>query len=540
MELTHLPAELLNEIPSYLTGKDIKNLRLVSKLFSHISLRLSRVFISANPIDIEVFRSIADHEAYRRGVTEIIWDEARFGNPRSGCSGYEMEFREAPCEYRHACKDNMQEILNRRSMYAVHFPFEKAIDEQVKAQIPVFESWLLYCEYADRQNEVLEDGGDIKAFEYGLERFPALERITLTPAAHGITFNPLYKTPMLRSLPYGFNYNIPRGWPGTYFYSRCEPWETEADKEPWRGFREVIRCLAENKAPLVKDLVLDVHQLPTGLTCHFFDHACPEYDQLVAVLRRPGFRRFDLALTAGGQPSSDWVSFRNGRIRRALAETSEDLEHFHLRTDQGALPDLNTGLDSSGLPSHFTPLLDIVPVERWSKLRHFGLSMFLVRQDDVLSLLLALPATIRTVELSFLCFLVDGGSYKALLDEMRDTLDWRTRDAAVRPKVKIGLKLSTSSTVDGRAIWLEREVDSFLYEGGPCLFPREDCPNDVRSGDGGMIRDAFQPEINGPWVDCPIWNRKDWETYSRACDEKGGNPVVEAAYDALEALDYED
>ncbi|PNP38492.1 hypothetical protein TGAMA5MH_09573 [Trichoderma gamsii] len=540
MVLTRLPKELLDAISRCLTGKDIKNLRLASKLFSDIPLPLSRVFISANPIDIEVFRFIADHETYRHGVKEIIWDEARFGNPRSGCEGYELESREAPCEYRHACKENMHEILNRRAMYAIHFPFEKAIDEQVKAQMPVFESWLLYCEYADQQNEVLQNGSDIKAFEYGLERFPALERITLTPAAHGILFNPLYNTPMLRSLPYGFNYNIPRGWPGTYSYARCEPWETEAEKEQWRGFREVIRCLADNKAPSVKELVLDVHQLPTGLTCHFFDHACPEYDQLVAVLRRPGFRRFDLALTAGGQPSSDWESFRNGRMRRALAETSEDLEHFHLRTDQGDLPGVNRELDNNGISYHFTPLLDILPIERWPKLRHFGLSKFLVRQDDVMSLLKALPVTIRTVELSFLCFLNDGDSYKALLDEMRNSLDWHTRDAALRPKVKIGLDVSRFAVVHGRAIWLEREVDSFLYEGGPCLFPSEDRPDDAKPGDGGTIRDEFQPEIDGPWADCPIWDYKDEQGRLRARAEKGGNPDVQAALDALNALDYED
>lgn len=470
MGLMHLPKELLDEIPPYLTGKDIKNLRLACKLFSNIPLCLSRVFISANPIDIEVFRSIADHEAYRRGVKEIIWDEARFGNPRSGSDGHELECRKAPYEYRDACKENLYGIMERRNMYATHFPFEKAIDEEAKAQMPVFESWLLYCEYADRQNEVLKDGSDIKAFEYGLERFPALERITSTPAAHGLTFNPLYGTPMLRSLPYGFNYSIPRGWPGTYFHLKCEPWETEADKEQWRGFRQVIRCLAGNKAPSVTELVIDVHQLPTGLTCHFFDHDNEEYDQLVAVLRRPGFRRLDLALTAGGQPLVDWMSFRNRRMRRALAEASEDLEHIHLRTDWGEEPDLNTGLDNTGLPYHFTPLLDIFPIERWPKLRHFGLSKFLVRQDDVMSLLVALPASIRTVELSFLCFLNDGDSYKALLNEMRDSLDWRTRDAAIRPKVKIGLDTSPQSEVYGRALWLEREVDSFLYEGDPACF----------------------------------------------------------------------
>lgn len=104
---------------------------------------------------------------------------------------------------------------------------------------------------------------------------------------------------------------------------------------------------------------------------------------------------------------------------------------------------------------------------------------------------------------------------------MRDTLDWRTGDATVRPKVKVGLEVSPFDGVHGRAIWLEEEVDSFLYERGPCLFPREDPPDDAKPGDGGIIRDEFQPEIDGPWADCPIWDYKDDERRLRARAEKG-------------------
>lgn len=92
----------------------------------------------------------------------------------------------------------------------------------------------------------------------------------------------------------------------------------------------------------------------------------------------------------------------------------------------------------------------------------------------------------------------------------------------------------------GRAVWLEGEIDSFLYEGGPTPFPEEEDIYDVMCLKSGMIRDEFQPEIDGPWVDCPIWNYKDWETYSLAYAEKGGDPDVQAALDALEALDDDD
>lgn len=43
-----------------------------------VELRLQRVFLSANLLNIKVFRAIADHEKFRHKITEIVWDDARF------------------------------------------------------------------------------------------------------------------------------------------------------------------------------------------------------------------------------------------------------------------------------------------------------------------------------------------------------------------------------------------------------------------------------------------------------------------------------
>lgn len=47
---------------------------------------IQRVFLSANPLNIEVFRGITGHNKFHHRVTEIIWDEARLvrGPPRIG------------------------------------------------------------------------------------------------------------------------------------------------------------------------------------------------------------------------------------------------------------------------------------------------------------------------------------------------------------------------------------------------------------------------------------------------------------------------
>lgn len=81
MAYTTLPTllfELWGCIASYLSSSDIKNLRLSCVQFKNAPiLRIDRVFLSANPLNVEVFRCIADHDKFRHSVTEIIWDDAR-------------------------------------------------------------------------------------------------------------------------------------------------------------------------------------------------------------------------------------------------------------------------------------------------------------------------------------------------------------------------------------------------------------------------------------------------------------------------------
>jgi hypothetical protein len=116
----------------------------------------------------------------------------------------------------------------------------------------------------------------------------------------------------------------------------------------------------------------------------------------------------------------------------------------------------------------------------------------------VLALLAALPAT-RSVELSLLEFLDDGGTYRDLLTDMRDELGWQERATASRPKVSIGVPLT--NPMPARAVWIDDEVDNFLYGSGQNSFGAkgERNPNDVAAG-RGMVRDAFDPTHERPWA----------------------------------------
>lgn len=166
-------------------------------------------------------------------------------------------------------------------------PDHLARAEQVAAQPSLKLCWQHYQNLLQQQEDVLFMGPNVDALIYGLKRFPALRRMTITPAAHGWIFAPLYETPMIRALPKGFNYPIPRGWPTGDGETRPEiyAWgsSSEAEKNKWRGFRVVMRVLAQHEEDHhIMELRIDVNGLYTDLHCRIFDQPCEEYDNNIS------------------------------------------------------------------------------------------------------------------------------------------------------------------------------------------------------------------------------------------------------------------
>lgn len=514
--LLRLPAALYDPIISHLPNRDIKSLRLACTFFRDIArLRVHRVFISAHQRDIQVLYAIADSDAFRSGVTEIIWDDARFSNsPRLAqahdensednnfeVTGDDGNAGEVPQWFINACSENVNDLNTRKDLDA-DSPEHAARAAQLSAILPAETCWAHYQELLRQQAVVLASGADEAAFRHALQRFPSLKRVTITPAAHGWLFSPLCETPTIRGLPRGFNYPIPRGWPTAPDGSPphiMNPWpedgEGEAYKDKWRGVRVALRVLADPRTEHnVTELVLDAHHLNTGLNCRVFEGpaSSTEYANLCTLLRRPGFARLDLALAMGGQEQPGWPALQGGHLRAALAGAA-DLRHFSLRTN--VVPDLD------GHAGHHVPLGNIVPTDAWPQLQHLVLSGFPVTQADLISLLAALPGSLRSVDLSFLRFVDGGGDWRGLLREMRDRLGWREREADRRPDVVVGHALDVSRCV--RAVWAGREaVGGFLYGDGPNPFGNEGDPepNLIIMGvmAGVFERDAFDPSYEWP------------------------------------------
>ncbi|GJC77300.1 hypothetical protein ColLi_00138 [Colletotrichum liriopes] len=486
------PFEIPALVFAHLDNCHLKALRLTCKKLTNLvspHLRFKRIFISASPLDVQVFRAIAEHETFRRDVREIVWDDARCEKPPPDFVTFEGEYDDE-CVYldeypgnsddddnyepQKIPSENIEYLEERRGNDVKTLPQHVETFQQLDAQLPLDIAYAHYQGLLEQQEQVLSTSADVVAFEWALEkvRFPNLKRITLTPAAHGILFKPLYPTPAIRALPYGFNYPVPRGWPA----SRDEEgagykrWEREEDKDKWRGFR------LGGATSKITELIFDGNQIHSGLTCGIFyaPEPCIEYNHLAAVIKKPGFTMLRLNLMVCGVDDNNYLAFRNGRLKQM---------------------------------DHFIPLRSILPVEAWKNLAHFGLSRFLIKQQDLLDFLAVLPQTLRSVELSFLMFMKNIGDYRELLFHIRNDLGWQGR--AARPRLLI--RDWVDRILGGRAIWLENELQEFLYNEGENQYvpsqamrmrgpPGEDPAKPMVDNGFGMQKDEFEPRFERPFV----------------------------------------
>ncbi|KAF5722738.1 hypothetical protein FMUND_2615 [Fusarium mundagurra] len=507
-----LPNELLGAICDLLPNSDIKTLRLASPLLGQkCMLQISRVFMSPNPVNIKVAQAIATHEIYRLGVEEIIWDDATLV-PSGGDGVLFHQFsdesdEEVPEEiaakdqesfawFARGCKSSIEAAKDR-----LGDAFSRAEDVSKQHQLNNAMSYQDAFEYynllEDQQTNLIASKTDEYIFRYIVRQFPKLKRVSVTPAAHGYLFEPLYRTPMIRSFPYGFIYPVPRGWPiplPGQISAFVLPWvgedAVEENKDPWHGFRIVTKVLAEERHN-VTELMLDAHQFNTGINHLALNRGTEEYNNFCDIIKRPGFQKLRLSLLVGFYLGEDYEIYDKGYLHDALYEAT-DIRHFSFHTD------FATNRRSWTIDMYnYTSLFDVFPIERWQQLTHFGLSNVLVAQTDLIASLSKLPSTVQTVELSFLSFMEGDGHYISLMEDIRDKLDWKHRP--VEGRIKILAKIFCYLSYYGRYICVDKEVEEFVYNDGPQPFQLRQPGNSSDVDPGiGVLRDLFNPSWERP------------------------------------------
>ncbi|KAF4451002.1 hypothetical protein F53441_5949 [Fusarium austroafricanum] len=504
----YLPVEILKEVVSFLPNLDIKSLRQTCSYMKEVAhLRLDRVFLSTNPLDIEVFKAIADHDVFQLKVKEIIYDDARHSSRYPTFHDVYMEGDEGDIGDVTGVPDWFRMVYSEHTFVNYMEPEDFGLEEVDFATIPrctPIESYQLYEKMYKQQRDVIASNRDAEALKYGLTRFSNLKKVTLTPAAYGLQKRPLYHTPNIRSIPEGLVCPKPQGWPESPHYY-LGPWDglSAGDfgypvKQEWRGFSLVTKHIAEHlrETPTsnLTEFGVDSHQLWLGVNCRVFDKPNhEEYQDLVTILSHPGFKSLTLSLSCGGQARENWVSFRSGCLHDALSK-APDLQCISLYT---SIPVGGSSFLGIGPTEHnYIPLRTIFPVNKWLKLRHFSLSRFFVKRNDVIEFLFALPSTLESLELSHLVFIPVDGNYRDLLQGMRAKLGWRERPARDQPKL-IVLVENREASRRGLVTDVSQDVMDFVYRDGPNPFSGN---SEERLAPGkGVPWEVFGPIQYGYW-----------------------------------------
>lgn len=557
--LETLPHELQASVQSYLNNPDVKNLRLASRTCSEsFHLRPKRVYLSANSRNIQVLRAIADHPTYRFDVQELVWDDARlmrrptkelkwgyFDSDNESCISAWNE-NDCPSWFEVACQRSIEHMqCNTGHNGQLSERLRKR--DRLQAAWDFGKCWTYYQELLADEDQVMNTGADIDALHHALERFPALHRIILTPAAHGLLYCPVYPTPMIRNLPDEFLYPIPRTWPNNFQgddmfpevmarndhdstnHSHPVPCvECSYDgqhheyRQLWRGYSIILQSLAENENK-VSEFIIDTHGVDTGVNCFSLSEDCPEQADFANLCAKEGLRRLDLAIFLNGAQCCAFAPLRSGKLYSALS-SAKDMQHFHLSTDlemdgSGCMAQLQPEYEN--MDEHFVPLLSVIPVDAWSSLQVLCLAKFLVLTSDLVSFLGKLPRSVQSVELNFLLFLQQG-TYKKLLDQMQKQLDWRHRSPDAQPDVSVTVALPLYRRNDTGAVTVNGPVNKFLYHDGlnPFTDSRETSENYARFDIGAVQWDSFDPDQCRPFVrddrqnDPEFYAYMDWDKIS--------------------------
>ncbi|KAI1737391.1 hypothetical protein F4680DRAFT_468176 [Xylaria scruposa] len=443
--LIRAPEDIRLLIYPYLSNGDIKNLRLVSSFFGYtVCPRLARVFISANPTNVEVFEAISQHDGYRAQVKEIIWDEALL------VSGPENE--ECPQWYRTACRENSrqwdEDSLEWRSWLEPGTHYTQDDPLQIGCQLPLEESWAYYRSLLRQQQEVLDSRAHIRAFESAIGRFPALRKITITDAAHGQPPTPLYETPMIRAFPDGFNYALPSCRQSLVGQSLTCNWDETG--KGWDGFRAVIHLLAQN---LDSGKVTELDIRSSSRYVDLSKKPCQTLADFQTVLWRANFESLHLDLGINQDDGRGRSPFE--RVS-AGAEDEQGLRKLTLRANIFNFP----------LRSMFNP-------NSLQRVRHINLAHFVVDEYNLLAVLRMLPR-IRSININRLR--IYNGNYGTLLCQIRDTLGWQ--DRIPRPHISFVLDQPGFGGIMPRSkLRKQKGVHEFLYEGGLNPFFYDQYPS---------------------------------------------------------------
>ncbi|KAH7257539.1 hypothetical protein BKA59DRAFT_522836 [Fusarium tricinctum] len=507
--------DLIECIAGILPDADRHNLGRTCQYFSLLIPHQTCAVLSPNIHNIAAFRALANDSIRRKEVTTIVYDDARLYRPsiddhyHGGPAVLPEDTHDlnignetgVPSWYRKGYRTSLRFIKTYGHSQQQRFEVAQRFLNPLSPR----ESYDIYQNLGAQQDHVIATGLDIVTLRQGLDKFPNLRRVILTPAAHG--------TPP-----------IPRGWPIADIHTDqpvFHAWDNSS-RTKWRGFCVVTQEIADwrekNENACIPEFIIDCKQLRTGINCRVFDTDIMGYNQdyrnLRTIVQQPGFKRLELVLYATEQNEAQWVSFLGRAGTDAgkgegnlfeLLSAAKDLEHFSLSTNLNptSLQHLGNLGESGTSDEHFAPLFKFLPYTEWSNLRHFGLSRFLVNVIDLTVTLSILPKTVRSIELSFLMFTTStrGSDQMLLSTGYSDVLQFmKERQDLLHLEERCKITIRVDAQQPPEEIDVSREACSYVYEGGPNPFAYSTVLEGI-----GVLKNALDPDYARPNVS-HAWN----------------------------------
>ncbi|CAJ0552948.1 Ff.00g010260.m01.CDS01 [Fusarium sp. VM40] len=203
--------DLIEYITSILPDADRHNLGRTCRYLSLLIPHQTCAVLSPDIHNIAAFRNLANDSIRRKEVTTIVYDDARLYRPSTDDHYHGVPA--VPPEDTHDLDigDETGVPSWYRKGYRISLRFIKAYGHSQQQRFEVAqrflnplsprESYEIYQNLGAQQDHVIATGLDIVTLREGLDKFPNLRRVILTPAAHGTPVKPLFYTPMINRLP---------------------------------------------------------------------------------------------------------------------------------------------------------------------------------------------------------------------------------------------------------------------------------------------------------------------------------------------------
>ena len=324
----NIPNEVVVEILSFLGKADLKSARCVSKTWCCFAsdFLFDQIYISANPVDLDIFEAISKHPTLRHCVRHLIYDLNVFDNQIQKRRYY---YQEAPRRRPFTLDSEVCEWLNEDEAEATDRKPQR--DLLTGKCLLLEQGYRKYQEYARQAQRVMDSGKLAITLLRGLGQFNKLtsvqfgylwDEINLGGPRKGMFVPPSACSRELQPrAPYNLPFNVltvyivgsplVRSWdpfvtrPNTFFNGDGQ----EASKNGVRHFQILTRALsAADKKP--KTLIfkgLQDRDYTLGLRNVLFDRGIDlghDFVQLIASIS--GVERFELDILAMSVIGRNW------------------------------------------------------------------------------------------------------------------------------------------------------------------------------------------------------------------------------------------